>query len=64
MSCKWYSICPLRNLEKQGKISDKWKNKYCKTKNNWKNCKRYKLEQKGKSHPDNMMPDGSIIDIG
>lgn len=63
MSCKWYSVCPLRNLEKQGKISDKWKNKYCETKSNWKNCKRYKLEQKEKTHPDNMMPDGSIIKI-
>jgi len=60
MPCKWLIICPLRILEKQGKITDKWKKVYCLTEKNWINCKRYQYEEKGKYHPDNMMPDGSI----
>ncbi|MDD5086153.1 MAG: uracil-DNA glycosylase [Candidatus Nanoarchaeia archaeon] len=60
MPCKWLKICPLRRLEKQGKITDKWKKEYCSTEKNWMNCKRYKYEEEGKYHPDNMMPDGSI----
>ena len=61
MVCKWYDVCPLRKLERQGRINNNWKNKFCKTKNNWKNCKRYQMEEQGKSHSDNMLPDGSIL---
>ena len=60
MVCKWYDLCPLRRFEKQGKLSGRWKNEYCKTENNWKNCKRYQMEEKGIYHPDNMTPDGTI----
>jgi len=60
MACKWYNLCPLRRLEKEGKISDKWKGEYCESENNWKNCKRFRMEEEGKFHPDKMMPDGSI----
>ena len=63
MACKWLEVCPLRELEREGKIDEKWKKEYCLSKNNWENCKRYQLEEKGQSHPDNMMPDGSIIDL-
>ena len=58
--CKWLSICPLRKLEEQGKISNKWKKEYCLSENNWLNCKRYQYEEKGKYHSDNMMPNGEI----
>ena len=61
MVCKWYDVCPLRELERQGKISDKWKNEFCSTKDNWKNCKRYQMEEQGIFHPDNMLPDGTIL---
>jgi hypothetical protein len=60
MVCKWYELCPLRRFEKQGKLSSKWKNEYCKTERNWKNCKRYRMEEKNICHPDNMLPDGKI----
>lgn len=60
MTCKWYHLCPLRRLEKEGIISNKWRKEYCETENNWKNCKRYQMEEKEKNHPDNMMPDGTI----
>jgi len=60
MTCKWCEICPLRRFEKQAKLGNKWAEKYCKSHNNWKNCKRYQLEEKGIFHPDNMLPDGKI----
>lgn len=61
MICKWHNVCPLRRFETQGKINDYWKNKYCKSNDNWKNCARYKAEEKGICHSDNLMPDGSFI---
>jgi len=58
MACKWYSLCPLRKFEKEGKLDSFWAQNYCKSDYNWKNCIRYRLEEKGVAHPDNMMPDG------
>jgi len=60
MVCKWYSICPLRRFERQGRLDDIWAQDYCKSESNWKNCRRYRLEEAGLYHPDNMMPDGKI----
>ncbi len=60
MTCKWYDLCPLRRLEREEKISDKWKKEYCETEQNWENCKRYQMEERGEPHPDDMMPDGII----
>jgi hypothetical protein len=62
MACKWYSLCPLRKLEQEWKLDNLWAQNYCKSDNNWKNCKRYQLEEKGIAHPDNMLPDGRRID--
>lgn len=61
MTCKWFDVCPLRYLEEKGKIGDKWKRKYCLSRNNWMNCIRFKMEEKGEPHPDDLMPDGSLI---
>lgn len=63
MTCKWFNSCPLRMFEKQGKLDCKWKNDYCDTKDNFKNCKRYQMVERGESHPDNLMPDGTKIDV-
>lgn len=60
MTCKWFDSCPLRDWEKEGKISQEWKEKYCKTKENWKNCKRFQMEEKGIPHG-NILPDGSKL---
>lgn len=60
MVCRWYELCPLREFEKQGKLGKEWEKKYCKTEANWKNCKRYQMEGKGKFHPDNLLPNGKI----
>jgi len=63
MVCKWYEICPLKRLCEQGKIEKKWIENYCKSKDNWKNCKRYQLEEKGVPHPDNLLPNGEKINL-
>ncbi len=58
MKCKWYNVCPLRWFESQGKLDDKWKNLYCEK--DFKECQRYKCEENGIYHPNNLLPDGSI----
>jgi hypothetical protein len=61
MACKWFKVCPLRRLEKEGKISSNWRLEYCQTEKNWKNCRRFQMAETGKPHTDNMMPDGSFL---
>lgn len=61
MVCKWIEICELREYEKQGLISDKWKKEYCETEDNWKNCERFQMEEKGEPHA-NILPDKSKLE--
>jgi hypothetical protein len=61
MTCKWFDICPLRKFEKKNKINNDYKQEYCLSKKNWKNCKRYIMEEKGIDHKDNLMPDGKYL---
>ena len=61
MACKWYEVCPMRRLEREGKISDKWRKEYCLSDNNWKNCKRFQAEERGEPHSDYLLPDGSML---
>jgi len=56
--CKWYFLCPMKFFYEEGKLDKKWIENYCH--GNWKECVRYKMEEKGQYHPDNMLPDGSI----
>jgi len=56
--CKWYGVCPIKYYTDEGKLDKKWVKNYCLKEN--KNCKRYIMEEKGRPHPDNMLPDGSI----
>ena len=58
MKCRWLEVCPLRRFEKQGKLTDKWRNQYCEK--DFKKCKRYQLTDKCIHHPDNMLPDGTV----
>ena len=60
MTCTWHDLCSLRRWERQGKISEKWKRQYCLSNENWKECKRYQLEERGISH-ENILPDGSML---
>ncbi len=41
-----------------GSLDDKWIKEYCN--GIWQNCIRYRLEENGEYHPDNMLPDGTI----
>ncbi len=62
MVCKWYDVCPIHFYTDEGKLDRHWVEEYCLSKDNWKNCKRYIMEEKGEYHPDNMLPDGTIDD--
>ncbi|MBN2312850.1 MAG: hypothetical protein JXM79_02905 [Sedimentisphaerales bacterium] len=60
MACKWYHVCPLRRHERNGKISLHWSETYCQSDDGWLTCERYKLEEQGITHPDTMLPDGTV----
>jgi hypothetical protein len=60
MACKWLEACFLRELERQGKISVKWRREYCESDSKWKNCRRYQLEEENVYH-ENILPDGSEL---
>jgi DNA polymerase len=46
----------MKMYYKEVKLDKKWIEQYCK--NDWENCVRYKMEESGIPHPDNMLPDG------
>jgi len=58
--CKWYPACPMKEFFEQGKLDKKWIETYCK--GDWESCVRYRMEEKGQFHPDNMLPDGSVCE--
>jgi len=61
MTCKWREVCSLREFERQGRISFRWKREYCDSEKNWENCVRYQMEELGKEHQD-LLPDGSKLE--
>ncbi len=48
----------MKYYYERGKLDKKWVENYCFISN--KDCVRYQLEEKGISHPDNMLPNGEI----
>lgn len=56
--CIWFSVCPIKQFWLTGKVHSKWIENYCM--NNGQDCVRYKLEEEGVYHPDNMLPNGEI----
>jgi len=56
--CKWYQVCPIKFFVESGKLDKKWVEEYCLIGN--KDCVRYQLEENGKCHPDNLLPNGDI----
>ncbi|PNR98160.1 hypothetical protein X927_08270 [Petrotoga mexicana DSM 14811] len=58
MTCKWYIVCPMKRYYDEGKLDKKWIENYCH--GDYKSCVRYQMEETGKYHPDNMLPDGTI----
>ncbi|MBN1353198.1 MAG: uracil-DNA glycosylase [Candidatus Omnitrophica bacterium] len=57
-TCKWYTACPLKFFYEKSRLDKKWVEGYCF--GDFLKCARYKMEEEGLSHPDNMMPDGTI----
>lgn len=57
-TCKWFEVCPLKRFHEEGKLEKKWIEDYCK--GDYKSCVRYKMEEEGVPHPDNMLPNGKI----
>jgi len=56
--CKWYYSCPIKEFTDRGKLERYWIENYCLVAN--RDCARYQMEEKGLSHPDNMLPNGEI----
>lgn len=58
--CKWYIVCPMKRFYEEGKLELKWIEEYCM--GDYTRCARYKLEETGIPHPDNMLPDGKAME--
>lgn len=58
VDCKWFQACPMKRFYEEGRIDKKWIQLYCK--GDWRSCVRYQMEERGESHPDWMLPDGSL----
>ncbi|MEA2059361.1 MAG: hypothetical protein U9P10_02325 [Thermodesulfobacteriota bacterium] len=56
--CRWYECCPIKTYTENGNLERYWEENYCLVNN--RTCLRYQMEEKGKFHPDNMLPDGTI----
>ena len=56
--CKWYSVCPMKRFYEQDILDKKWIEQYCR--GDYKSCVRYQMEERGETHPDNMLPNGEI----
>ena len=72
--CKWYEVCPLKRFYEQKVLDERWvENYFIKLTGlgiemipenycwgDYSKCTRYKMEENGVYHPDNMLPDGTI----
>lgn len=57
-ACKWYPVCPMKRFYESGRLEERWVRDFCH--GDWQSCVRYQLEESGRSHPDTMLPDGSV----
>jgi len=58
--CKWFPACPMKWFYHKGQLDGYWIEGYCK--GDWERCVRYQMEEQGRFHPDNMLPDGTLDD--
>ena len=59
--CKWYRVCPLKRFTEELTLDPRWVNQYCL--GDWQSCERYRQEEAGIAHPDNLLPDGSQLKL-
>jgi len=50
----------MKRFYEEGKLERKWIEKYCM--GDYAHCVRYRLEETGTPHPDNMLPNGEIME--
>jgi len=55
-TCKWFEVCPLKKFYEEGKLEKKWIEDYFK--DDYKSCVRYKMEEEGILHHDNILLTG------
>jgi len=48
----------MKRFHDSGSLDPRWVERYCR--GDWNNCVRYEMEEKGKPHPDWMLPDGTL----
>ncbi|MGC9470074.1 MAG: hypothetical protein ACP5D1_00885 [Bacteroidales bacterium] len=58
LPCKWYPVCPMKRFYEEGELNKKWIEAYCL--GHWEHCVRYQMEENNRTHPDHMLPDGSL----
>jgi hypothetical protein len=58
--CKWFDLCPMKRYRALGLLDERWVARYCESDGDWERCVRYQLEERGESHPDWMLPDGTL----
>ena len=56
--CKWWCCCPMRYYYEKGQLPEHYIRDYCF--GDHLKCIRFQMEESGKYHPDNMLPDGTI----
>ena len=55
-NCKYYPFCPIGKFRDRRLISEEWAELYCH--GDWENCHRFRMEEKGLTLPDYILPDG------
>jgi hypothetical protein len=48
----------MKRYFERGELDRKWIDRYCH--GDWESCVRFRMEERGESHPDWMLPDGTI----
>jgi len=49
----------MKRFVEAGRLDRRWVQRYC-LGDDWTRCVRYRMEEAGQYHPDNMLPDGTI----
>lgn len=55
-NCKYYPFCPMGKFHDRGLISKEWTELFCR--GDWEDCHRFRMEEKGMTLPDYILPDG------